>query len=413
MTERPRVVIAGAGPAGLFAAGRLAEAGAEVTIYDRMASPARKFLLAGRGGLNLTHSEPREAFLSRYPDLPAQVRAAIDAFPPSALRAFAADLGQPTFVGSSGRVFPEAFKASPLLRAWLTRLASLGVTLRSQHRFVGFADDGRLIFEGPDGPVAPAHDVALLALGGASWPRMGSDGAWTGILAARGIPVRPLVASNTGIDIAWSAGFADRFAGTPLKAITLSIGDTRVRGEAMVTATGLEGGAIYALSAALRAAVAAGKASLTVDLKPDLAAPELASRLARGRSGDSLSNVLKKQGGLAPVAAAILREGRGGPLSRDPATLAAAIKGLALPVAAMRPLERAISSAGGMDRAVIGETFEIAGHPGLFAAGEMLDWDAPTGGYLLQATFATAAAAARGMAARLGLAMAEAPPPAW
>jgi len=413
MTDRPRVVIAGAGPAGLFAADLLAAAGAAVTVYDRMPSPARKLLLAGRGGLNLTHSEPRQAFLSRYPDLPSQVRGAIDAFPPSALRAFAAALGQPTFVGSSGRVFPEAFKASPLLRAWLARLAGLGVTLRSQHRLVGFADDGRLVFEGPEGRVVPPHDVALLALGGASWPRMGSDGAWSVILAKRGIPVRPLVASNSGIDIAWSAGFAERFAGTPLKAIALSFGKNAVRGEAMVTATGLEGGAIYALSAALRDAVAAGGASLTVDLKPDVSVADLAARLGRARSGDSLSNVLKKQGGLAPVAAAILREGTGGPPVREPARLAAAIKSLLLPVAAMRPLERAISSAGGIDRSALSDTFEISGHPGLFAAGEMLDWDAPTGGYLLQATFATAAAAARGMAARLGLTLPEAPSQDW
>ena len=413
MTERPRVVIAGAGPAGLFAAGLLAEAGASVTVYDRMASPARKFLLAGRGGLNLTHSEPREAFLSRYPDLPGQVRAAIEAFPPSALRDFAASLGQPTFVGSSGRVFPEAFKASPMLRAWLARLGGFGVTLHSQHRFVGFAENGRLHFEGPEGPVAPPHDAALLALGGASWPRMGSDGAWTSILASAGIPVRPLVASNTGIDMAWSAGFAERFAGTPLKAITLAIGDKRVRGEAMVTATGLEGGAIYALSAALREAVAKGMASLAVDLKPDLAAADLASRLSRARAGDSLSNVLKKQGGLAPVAVGMLREGWGASLPREPEALAAAIKGLVLPVAGMRPLDRAISSAGGIDRAAVSEAFEIVGHPSLFAAGEMLDWDAPTGGYLLQATFATAAAAARGMAARLGLKLPAASAPAW
>ncbi len=413
MKARPRVVIAGAGPAGLFAAGLLAEAGASVTIYDRMASPARKFLLAGRGGLNLTHSEPREAFLSRYPDLPGQVRSALDAFPPSALRAFAADLGQPTFVGSSGRVFPEAFKASPLLRAWLARLSGLGVTLKAQHRFTGFSDDGGLVFDGPAGRITPPHEAALLALGGASWPRMGSDGAWASILAARGIAVRPLVASNMGVDIGWSPGFVERFAGTPLKAASLATGARRVRGEAMVTATGLEGGAIYALSAALRAAVERGGASLHIDLKPDMGAGDLARRLGRARAGDSLSNVLKKQAGLPPVAIALLREVHGAALPREPAALAAAIKALALPLAGLRPLDRAISSAGGLDRSAISESFEILAQPGLFAAGEMLDWDAPTGGYLLQATFATAAAAARGMAERLGLALPATGTNAW
>ncbi len=413
MTKPPRVVIAGAGPAGLFAADRLAAAGAAVTLYDRMASPGRKFLLAGRGGLNLTHSEPREAFLSRYPDLPGPVRAAIEAFPPSALRAFAAELGQPTFVGSSGRVFPEAFKASPLLRAWLARLSRLGVTLQTQHRLIGLSADGGLIFEGPQGRVTPAHDAALLALGGASWPRMGSDGAWTSILGALGIPIRPLVASNMGVDIAWTPAFAGRFAGTPLKAAALSVGRTRVRGEAMVTATGLEGGAIYALSAALRAASGAGAATLQVDLKPDMATEALAARIGRARDGDSLSNVVKKQAGLSPVAVSLLREGHGAALPREPSALAAAIKAVALPISGLRPLERAISSAGGIDRSAITGGFEIVGHPGLFAAGEMLDWDAPTGGYLLQATFATAAAAARGMAARLGLAMPEAKPSGW
>lgn len=413
MTALPRVVIAGAGPAGLFAAGLLAEAGAAVTIYDRMASPARKFLLAGRGGLNLTHSEPREAFLARYPDLPEPVRAALEAFPPSALRAFAADLGQPTFVGSSGRVFPEAFKASPLLRAWLARLSGLGVTLKAQHRFTGFSDDGGLVFDGPAGRITPPHDAALLALGGASWPRMGSDGAWTAILAARGVAVRPLVASNMGVDIGWSPGLVERFAGTPLKAASLAIGGRHVRGEAMVTATGLEGGAIYALSAALRAAVDRSGASLHIDLKPDMAAGDLARRLGRARAGDSLSNVLKKQAGLSPVAISLLREVHGAALPSEPAALATAIKALALPLAGLRPLDRAISSAGGLDRSAISESFEILAQPGLFAAGEMLDWDAPTGGYLLQATFATAAAAARGMAERLGLALPATGTNAW
>ncbi len=370
-----------------------------------MASPGRKFLLAGRGGLNLTHSEPREAFLSRYPDLPGPVRARDRGFPPSALRAFAAELGQPTFVGSSGRVFPEAFKASPLLRAWACAALAPrrdAADAASPHRLVG---RWRLIFEGPQGRVTPAHDAALLALGGASWPRMGSDGAWTSILGALGIPIRPLVASNMGVDIAWTPAFAGRFAGTPLKAAALSVGRTRVRGEAMVTATGLEGGAIYALSAALRAAGGAGAATLQVDLKPDMATEALAARIGRARDGDSLSNVVKKQAGLSPVAVSLLREGHGAALPREPAAPRRRDQGRG--TAHIRPSSPRTGDLLGWRhrRSAITGGFEIVAIPGCSPPGEMLDWDAPTGGYLLQATFATAAAAARGMAARLGLAM--------
>lgn len=407
MTRPPAVVIVGAGPAGLFAAERLAAAGAAVTVYDRMPSPARKLLLAGRGGLNLTHSEPRLAFRARYATLPPHLAAALDAFPPSALRAWAAGLGEPTFVGTSGRVFPQAFKASPLVRAWLARLARLGVSLVMRHRLVGIAAAGALTFEGPQGRVDMPCDAALLALGGASWPRMGSDGGWMKLLEARGIALTALRPSNMGIEMAWTADFARRFAGQPLKSVALHIDGRSARGEAMITAQGLEGGAIYALSGVIRESLATqGSARLCLDLKPDLDSAAIARRLAGARPKDSLSAVLRKTLFLSAQAVALLREAAGGPLPRDPVALAARIKEVALPVTGVRPLDRAISTAGGVRFDALGEGFELARLPGIFIAGEMLDWEAPTGGYLLQATFATAAAAAAAMATRLGL-----PPP--
>lgn len=402
MSRPAAVAIVGAGPAGLFAAERLAAAGAAVTVYDRMPSPARKLLLAGRGGLNLTHSEPRDAFIGRYPALPPRVSAALDAFPPAALRAWAEGLGEPTFVGTSGRVFPRAFKASPLVRAWLARLAGLGVRLVMRHRLVGIAPQS-LVLEGPEGRSDVSFDAALLALGGASWPRMGSDGGWTSLLEGLGVPVAPLRPSNMGVDIAWSADFAARFAGSPLKAVAFSLGERRVRGEAVITAGGLEGGAIYALSTALREAVAEAGARLALDLKPDLSPEAVAARLAGARPKDSLSAVLKKRLSLSPQAVALLRETEGGTLPRDLPALAARVKHAVLAVSGVRPLDRAISTAGGIRFDALGEGFELAALPGIFVAGEMLDWEAPTGGYLLQATFATGAAAAAGIVARLGL----------
>lgn len=414
MTRAPTVAVVGAGPAGLFAAERLAAAGAVVRVYDRMPSPARKLLLAGRGGLNLTHSEPRAAFLGRYPSLPPAVAAALDACPPPALRAWAEGLGEPTFVGTSGRVFPRAFKASPLVRAWLARLAGLGVSLVMRHRLVGIAPGNGLVFDGPEGRVEVACDAVLLALGGASWPRMGSDGGWTSLLEEQGVPVAALRPSNMGIEIPWTAEFATRFAGAPLKAVAISLGGRMARGEAVITAGGLEGGAIYALSADIREALAAGGgAMLRLDLKPDLDLEALEARLAGARAKDSLSAVLKKRLSLSPQAVALLRESEGGALPRDPRSLAARIKHAELAVSGVRPLDRAISSAGGVRFEGVGEGFELAAKPGIFIAGEMLDWEAPTGGYLLQATFATAATAAAGIAARLGLPMGPAEVRDW
>lgn len=397
-----QVAIVGAGPAGLFAAEQLARAGLSVTIFERMASPARKFLLAGRGGLNLTHSEPREPFLGRYGADADWLKPALDAFPPSALRAWAEGLGQKTFVGSSGRVFPESFKASPLVRAWLGRLDALGVTLISRRRFTGFGRGGTLLFDGPDSAETVKAAATLLALGGASWPRMGSDGAWMPVLERKGVAVSPLEPANMGVDIAWSSRFAASFAGQPLKRMTIAIAGQRSAGEAIITETGLEGGAIYALSRPIRGALGNGAARIAIDLKPDLGAEVIAARIAGARAKDSLSSTLKKRLGLAPQAIGLLHEAAGGPLPRAPERLASLIKAAPLDIVAVRPIARAISSAGGVRRDAIDAAGALAALPGVFVAGEMLDWEAPTGGYLLQATFATAAAAARAIAAHLG-----------
>lgn len=392
------VTIIGAGPAGLAAAERLGELGYPVRVYERMPSPARKFLIAGRGGLNLTHSEPVPAFMTRYGDAAAQLGPAIAAWPPSALREWAAGLGEETFIGSSGRVFPRSFKASPLLRAWLARLGSLGLELVTRHDWRGFTPDGALLFATNAGEVClPAGRAVLLALGGASWPKLGSNGAWTGALSGAGIRIAPLRASNCGVDIGWSVHFAERFAGTPLKRISLSIDGASVAGEAMVTQRGLEGGAVYALSRPIRAALDRdGHARLIVDLRPDLGAQTLAERLARTRGKQSLSTYLRKAAGIPPVAIALLREA--GTLPLDPSALAERIKALPLEIDGMQGLERAISSSGGIILDELNENFMLCRRAGVFAAGEMLDWDAPTGGYLLQASISTGRAAAEGTA---------------
>lgn len=411
--QRARVVIVGAGPAGLFAAERLAEAGCAVTVLDRMASPARKFLLAGRGGLNLTHSEPRTAFLARYGEAADRLRPFLDAFPPAALRAWAEGLGQPTFVGSSGRVFPEAFKASPLLRAWLARLGAHGVQFAMRRRLVGIGPERMLTIEGPDGPETIPYDAALLALGGASWPRMGSDGAWVDMLGRAGIAVAPLMPANMGVEIGWTGDFADRFAGEPLKGIVIAAAGRSAQGEAIVTAGGLEGGVVYALSAVLRETVRRdGAAELTVDLKPGLAMEAIAARLASVRPKDSLSSALKKKLGLGAPAVGLLRQATTA-VPREAEALAGLIKAVPLVVRGVRPLERAISSAGGIRFSEVDENLQLRGLPGLFVAGEMLDWEAPTGGYLLQASFATAEAAAGGMARHLGRKLGPLAPTGW
>ena len=387
MKDHHNIAVIGAGPAGLMAAEAAASGGAKVTIFDRMPSPARKFLLAGRGGLNLTHSEPLDQFLSRYGAAATSLKPMIETFPPDSLRSWAAELGQQTFVGSSGRVFPESFKASPLLRAWLRRLSAQGVELRQRHRFIGF-DKGKLRFDTGDTEVQFAADATVLALGGASWPRLGSDGTWVAQLAGWGISVEPLKPANAGVEIAWSPFLRDRFAGQPLKPLALTFRDRTVRGEAMVTQHGLEGGGIYALCAQIRDALASGaNAVLELDLRPDVPLDELARRLEQPRGSQSTSTHLRKAGGLSPLATALLREA--GPLPTDPLGLAGRIKRLELPVRAVRPIERAISSAGGVAWSAVDPSLMLTARPGVFVVGEMLDWEAPTGGYLLQACFAT------------------------
>ena len=393
-----RVTVIGAGPAGLMAAETLAGRGHTVTVLERMPSVARKFLMAGRGGLNLTHSEPIAPFLGRYGETADRLAPFIDAFPPAALTAWAEGLGQTVFTGTSGRVFPRAMKASPLLRAWLMRLADQGVDIRTRQDWRGWDDQGRLIVAGPQGERADTPDAVVLALGGASWPRLGSTGDWAGWLSARGVPVAPFRPANSGFLVDWSPAFADRFAGQPLKGAAFTFDGRTVRGEAMIAAYGMEGGAIYALSAALRDAIEReGRAVLTLDLKPDLTLAALTERLARPRGSRSLSNHLRKTAGLPPVAIGLLRETGDAPPG-DPAALAARIKAAPLTLTGVQGLERAISSAGGIAWDAVDERLMLAALPGVFAAGEMLDWEAPTGGYLLQACFATGRAAGQGAA---------------
>ncbi|MCJ2092468.1 TIGR03862 family flavoprotein [Methylobacterium sp. J-072] len=390
------IAIVGGGPAGLAAAEVLAQAGRAVTVYDRMPSVGRKLLIAGRGGLNLTHSEPRADFLARYHPV-GHLDAAIAAFPPEALRDWCADLGEPTFVGSSGRVFPTSFKASPLLRAWLVRLDRLGVRIRTRHRLTAIAE-GVFHFETPDGAVEIRPRATLLALGGASWPRLGSDGRWVPLLEGLGVEVAPLEPANAGFTVAWSDLFRERFAGAPLKRVALACDGTHVRGEAVITEAGIEGGAVYALSRHLRAAIAArGSARLRVDLRPDLTLEVLARRLSGARPGDSAATRLRKAAGLSPVAAGLLREAVGQNLPAEPEALAGLIKAAPLALTGSAPIERAISTAGGVRLDALDTRAMLRAHPGLFLAGEMLDWEAPTGGYLLQGAFAGGRAAAAGM----------------
>jgi uncharacterized flavoprotein (TIGR03862 family) len=396
-----KAAVIGAGPAGLMAAETLARAGLAVTVYDRMPSPGRKFLLAGRGGLNLTHSEQLERFLSRYREAAPRLRAAIEAFPPEALRAWCEELGQETFVGTSGRVFPKAMKSSPLLRAWLKRLAALKVAYAPRHCWAGWDAEGGLLFDTPPGRTVVAADVTVFALGGASWPRLGSDGHWTALFASRGIAISPLKPSNCGFAADFSDLFRTRFEGQPLQGIELRFEGESARGEAVVTKAGLEGGAVYALSAPLRDAIErTGAAVLTIDLRPGLTAPELENALAKPLGKQSFSNFLRKAVKLSPAGIGLLQEAAhrdGVPLSSmESETLAALIKAVPIRLTAAASIERAISTAGGVAFDELDQYFMLRRMPGTFIAGEMLDWEAPTGGYLLQACFSTGAAAAKG-----------------
>ncbi|NBN64562.1 BaiN/RdsA family NAD(P)/FAD-dependent oxidoreductase [Pannonibacter tanglangensis] len=399
--DQAEVLIIGAGPAGLMAADHLAGLGHAVTVCDRMPSPARKFLMAGRGGLNLTHSEPIERFLTRYGPAAAALEPAIRAFDPDALRAFALDLGQETFIGSSGRVFPRAMKASPFLRAWLSRLEARGVRLISRLVWDGFAGPGTSRFLAADGsPRLMAARVTLLALGGASWPRLGSTGGWAAPLRSEGVELVPFQPANCGFTVDWPADLVAGFAGTPLKRLAARHRGHTVRGEAVLTRQGLEGGLVYALSSALRDTLAAeGEALLELDLRPDLDADELARRLARPRGKQSRSTFLRKAAGLTPVEQALVRALT--PRLEAPEDLAAQIKALPVRLTGTAGMDRAISSAGGVAWSAVAADYSLKVRPDVHVAGEMLDWEAPTGGYLLQACFATGLAAARGMAAAL------------
>jgi uncharacterized flavoprotein (TIGR03862 family) len=398
-----------------MAAETLATAGVPVTVYERMPRLARKLLLAGRGGLNLTHSEPLEDLLARYREAAPRLRAVMEAFPPAALRAWCEGLGQETFVGTSGRVFPRAMKTSPLLRAWMQRLAGLGVEIRFGHRWRGWDADDRLLFETAEGERAVDATCTILALGGASWPRLGSDGSWVRPLEEAGVRVAPLAPANCGIRIAWSDVFRTRFAGTPLKRIAVTLGAETARGEAMITAEGLEGGAVYALSAPIRREIAAhGAAELTIDLRPDEPAAALAARLAKPRGKQSLSTYLRKVLSLDATAIGLVQEAAhaaGTPLAAmSPDAIAGLVKAVPVRAIGLAPIDRAISTAGGVAFDEIDASFMLRTRPGTFVAGEMLDWDAPTGGYLLQACFATGRAAAQGALAYLARVRSDAVP---
>jgi len=397
------VAVIGGGPAGLMAAEVLSGAGLSVTVFERMPTVGRKFLMAGRGGLNLTHSEDFERFVGRYGAAEPTLRPMLEAFTPADLAAWAEGLGQATFVGTSGRVFPSALKASPLLRAWIARLEGRGVALNLRSTWTGWDAAGDLSFETPEGPRRVRPRATILALGGASWAKLGSDGAWAPLLAARGGFVAPFRPANVGFTAAWTEVFRERFAGAPLKNVALSFDGCVSRGDALAAGYGLEGGAIYALSAALRDAIEArGSTIVEIDLRPDVSLAQLTARLSRPRGGQSLSSWLRKAAHLSPVEIGLLREAHGVALPVAPDALAAAIKAAPIVLTGTQGLDRAISSAGGLSFAAL-DGLELRTVPGVFVAGEMLDWEAPTGGYLLQACFATGAAAARAVVERLSL----------
>ncbi|GHF42873.1 NAD(FAD)-utilizing dehydrogenase [Seohaeicola zhoushanensis] len=393
-------VVIGGGPAGLMAAEELARAGHAVTVIEAKPSLGRKLLMAGKSGLNLTKEEEAAAFLAAYAEAAPWLAPMIAAFGPAEVRDWAEGLGQETFAGSTARVFPVAMKASPLLRAWIARLTDLGVTFRTRWRWTGWEGDA-LAFETPEGRQLLHSAVTVLALGGASWARLGSDGAWAALLAARGIPLAPFAPANAGVAVAWSPHMAAVY-GQPLKGVAFRAGAWTSRGEAVISARGLEGSGIYAVSRGLREGH-----PLVIDLMPDLAEAEVARRLSRPRGRASLSNHLRKALKLAPAAHALLNE-CARPLPADPPALAARIKALAVPNATLRPIDEAISTAGGLPRAALDDDLMLVQMPGVFCAGEMLDWEAPTGGYLLTACLATGRHAGQGAARRLALAKAGA-----
>jgi len=407
-----RVAIVGGGPAGLMAAEQLAATtettagpgidGLKVAIFDAMPSFGRKFLMAGKGGMNITHAELMPVFVGRYGTRQAAIAPLLETFGPQQLRDWIGGLGIATFVGSSGRVFPTEMKAAPLLRAWLHRLRGAGVRFHVRHRWLGWAADGALRFATPEGEKTLAFDAVILALGGGSWARLGSDGAWVPLLAARGIPLAPLQPANCGFDVAWSPYFSERFAGQAVKPVIASVAGRRQQGEFNITAGGIEGGLVYALAAPLRDALAIeGGAVLHLDLAPGRTLARLTADLSRPRGHDSLANHLRRRAGIEGVKAGLLRELLPAETLTAAAQLAAAIKHLPLPVTATRPIDEAISTAGGVTFEALDANLMLRDLPGVFCAGEMLDWEAPTGGYLLTACFATGHAAGQGARAWL------------
>lgn len=411
MTLSQTVAVIGGGPAGLMAAEILSGSGVQVHVYDAMPSVGRKFLLAGRGGLNLTHSEPFDVFMSRFGERRAQLEPMLARFGPQQVREWAAGLGIETFVGTSGRVFPTDMKAAPLLRAWLHRLRAAGVQFHMRHRWLGDASlaAGSLRFATPAGEAIVKADAVVLALGGASWARLGSDGAWAPWLQERGIDVAPLLPANCGFDGAgWSEHFASRFAGQPFKSVAISFTDSQGRrfarkGEFVATAKGIEGSLIYAASALLRDEIAVhGSATLLLDLLPDRSAEQVLAAVKHPRGARSLSSHLKSRLGLEGIKAGVLHEALSREAMQDPAQLAATIKAVPLRLVATRPIDEAISTAGGVRFEALDERLMASAVPGVFVAGEMLDWEAPTGGYLLTASMASGAAAAHGAIERQG-----------
>ncbi len=395
-----RVAIIGGGPAGLMAAEVLGQAGISVDLYDAMPSVGRKFLLAGVGGMNITHAEHYSTFVSRYGARSEQLRPLLDAFTPSALRDWIHGLGIDTFIGSSGRVFPTDMKAAPLLRAWLRRLRESGVRIHTRQRWLGWDAQGVLRIAGADGESLIEADATLLALGGGSWARLGSDGAWVPLLTARGIAIAPLQPANCGFEVqAWSEHLRDKFAGAPLKTVSLALPDTAPRkGEFVLTATGIEGSLVYALSAPIRNTINRdGAATVLLDLLPDRTLAQVASALAKPRGAQSMAKHLHRQLKLDGVKAALLRELTDAAIFQEPQALATAIKALPIRLVRPRPLDEAISSAGGVPFEALDANLMLRQLPGVFCAGEMLDWEAATGGYLLTACFASGRAAAEGM----------------
>ena len=411
------VAVIGGGPAGLMAAEALAGHGLRVDLYDAMPSVGRKFLLAGKGGMNLTHSERAELFLGRYGSRRERVAPWLEAFGPDALRAWVYELGIDTFVGTSGRVFPTDMKAAPLLRAWLHRLRASGVQFHMRHRWLGWGDGAPgdaagdmspLRFATPDGEKLIAADAVVIALGGASWPRLGSDAAWVTTFVQQGVPVQPLLPANCGFDTPWSAHFKDRFAGQPLKSVTLSLTGADGRevsraGECLITETGIEGSLVYALSAPIREQwLAQGEANVTLDLLPDLPLQRVLAEVTRRRGARSMSSHLQSRVGITGVKAGLLHECLNKDAFTDTTRVAHALKALPLRLLQPRPIAEAISTAGGVALEALDDSLMLKSVPGVFCAGEMLDWEAPTGGYLLTACLASGRVAGQGALAYLG-----------